>query len=276
VDVVYQTTRSTIDDGEDPMSKAADAPRGNPGDISNWPILKIDYRTDADKVAALLPPGIEPGAEPNVHLSIYNVPVPNVPEYGIFMTVDADYRGQQGFYTLGYGIDQESAIFISRDMNGQPKFPCLTDYYRFGDSVTARCTHQGYTFVEFEGKSTGALANPPDHVENEWWIKVSRAVGGAEKAYDFPPHVVRVKSTYGTTHVENVEGELTLLPSKWDPLATLLPMREYMGARLWWSQFKGRDITLEGPLDPESYWPFVDTIGGSRWPGTMGGPLQTA
>ena len=45
-------------------------PQGNPGDISNWPILKIDYRTDRDKLAALLPPGIEPSDESGVHLSI--------------------------------------------------------------------------------------------------------------------------------------------------------------------------------------------------------------
>ncbi len=249
-------------------------PQIDGGEIANWPILKIDYRTDKARLASLLPPGIDPGREPNVHLSIYQVAVPDVPEYGIFITVDADYRGVQGVYTLGYGIDQESAIFISRDMNGQPKFPCQTDYYRFGDAVTARCTHQGYTFVEFEGKVAATLPIPADHEENEWWIKVSRAVGGVEKAYDFPPHVVRVKSSYATAHVEQVDGELTLLPSKWDPIATLLPMREYQGARLWWPKFLGRAITLEGRLDPDAYWPFVDTIGGSRWPGTMGGPKR--
>ncbi|MBY0400117.1 acetoacetate decarboxylase family protein [Myxococcota bacterium] len=249
-------------------------PQIDGGEIANWPILKIDYRTDKSRIATLLPPGIDPGREPNVHLSIYQVAVPDVPEYGIFITVDADYRGTQGVYTLAYGIDQESAIFISRDMNGQPKHPCVIDYYRFGNAVTARCTHQGYSFVEFEGKVKQTLPNPPNHEENEWWIKVSRAVGGVEKAYDFPPHVVRVKSDYATAHVEEVEGQLTLLPSKWDPIAMLLPMREYLGARLWWPKFLGRAITLEGRLDPEAYWPFVDTIGGSRWLGTMGGPRR--
>ena len=250
------------------------APQGNPGDVSNWPILKIDYRTDADKIAALLPPGIDAGAEPNVHLSIYNVPVPDVPEYGIFMTVDADYRGTAGQYTLGYGIDQESAIFISRDMNGQPKYPAETAYYRVGPGVVARSTHQGYTFMEFKGQTTGVDPGPDQYEENEWWIKVSRAVGGAEKAYDFPPHVVRVKSTYGTAHREKVEGQLTLRDSPWDPIASLLPQRDLVSAHLDWPSFMGRDITLEGALDPEAFWPFSDTIGGSRWPGQNGGPRR--
>ena len=34
------------------------APQGNPGDILNWPMLKVVYRTDPDAIAKLLPPGI--------------------------------------------------------------------------------------------------------------------------------------------------------------------------------------------------------------------------
>ena len=252
----------------------ASGPQINAGEIADWPILKIDYLTDKDKVAKLLPPGIEPGEVPHVNLSIYQVAVPDVPEYGVFMTIDADYRGTPGVYTLGYGIDQESAIFISRDMNGQPKYPCTTTYYRMGKDVTARASHQGYTFLEFRGAVKGAVANPPDHVEHEWWVKVSRAVGGAEKSYDFPPHVVHVKSSYRTAYQEAVEGSLVLRESPWDPIAELLPMRELQTAYLWTPVFLGREITLGAALDPDAYWPFVDTIGGSRWPGRMGGPRR--
>jgi acetoacetate decarboxylase len=251
------------------------APKIDPGDIANWPTLKITYRTDAERIAALLPPGIEPGASSNVYVHIYNYPVPDEPEYGIVVSVDADHRGTRGRYTLGYGIDQESAIFISRDMNGQPKYPCQTIYYRMGQRVSARCTHQGYTFVEFEGRVTGPAKELPEYEQHEWWIKVSRAVGGAEKSYDFPPHVVHVHSAYSTVHRENVEGRLLLRESPWDPIAELLPMREQVSALLDWSAFKSRTITLEAPLDPEAFWPFVDTIGGSRWPGRRGGPRRS-
>ena len=246
----------------------------NPGDILGWPILKIDYPTDADKIAALLPPGIDPSAESNVHLSIYCVPVPDEPEYGVVVSVDADYRGTPGRYALGYGIDQESAVYISKDMNGQPKFLAEIDYYRLGDAVSARCTHHGYTFLEFKGKTTGSAELPETQLEHEWWIKVSRAAGGAEKAYDFPPHVVQVRADYQPVHRETVEGELRLLESPWDPIAELLPMRGAASAYLSTAIPKSRDITLEGRLDPEAFWPHVDTIGSSRWPGTWGGPRR--
>ena len=39
-------------------------PSITPGEIAGWPLLKLVYRTDPDKIADLLPPGIEPGAEP--------------------------------------------------------------------------------------------------------------------------------------------------------------------------------------------------------------------
>ena len=81
--------------------------------------------------------------------------MPDEPEYGIVTTVDANFNGIAGEFTLGYGIDQESAIFVSQETNGQPKYPCTTEFYRLGPQVTARCTHQGYTFVEFKGVSTG-------------------------------------------------------------------------------------------------------------------------
>jgi acetoacetate decarboxylase len=252
------------------------APQTNPGDILNWPILKIKYRTDSEKIAALLPPGLETNEDSNVYLNVYNYPVPTEPEYGILIMVDASYQGQKGRYTLGYGIDQESAIFISRDMNGQPKYPCEVTYYRLANQVTVRCTHQGYTFVEFTGTVTGPSAELPNYEENEWWIKASRAVGGAEKSYDFPPHVVRVHSTYGTAWSEDVDGALSLLPSPWDPLHDLLPMRELVSARLDTPTFLGREITLEGKLNPDAFWPFSDTIGGSRWPGENGGPRKSA
>ena len=116
-------------------------PSITPGEIAGWPLLKLVYRTDPDKIADLLPPGIEPGAHPHVHVNIYNVPVKGEPEYGVSTKVEANYDGMAGYYGIGLGIDQESAIFISQEINGQPKFPCSIVYFRRDDVVEARCTH---------------------------------------------------------------------------------------------------------------------------------------
>jgi len=252
----------------------SNAPKIDPGDILGWPILKIDYPTDPQNIAGLLPPGLDPSDESDVHLSIYNFPVPDEPEFGIVTAVDADYRGEKGMFTLGYGIDQESAVFNSQELNGQPKYLAEIEYWRMGPNVRARCVHQGYSFVELRGQSTGVQPNREPHSEVEWWIKSSRAVGGAEKSYDFPPHVVKVKSDYQTVHQEGVDIDLTLGDSPWDPIARLLPIAGDVTARLCTFRFLARNITLEGPLDPDAFWPHADTIGGSRWQGLRGGPKR--
>ncbi len=83
-------------------------------------------------------------------------------------------------------------------------------------------------------------------------------------------------SKYGTAHRENVEGELILRDSPWDPLASMLPMKEMVESYLWWPIFLDREMTIAGELDAEKFLPFADTISGSRWPGENGGPRKAA
>ena len=245
------------------MSTTTQSPQGTPGDIVNWPMLKISYRTDPQAIAALLPPGIEPGAQPNVNVTIYNVPVQAEPEYGVVINVEADYQGTAGEYTLALGIDQEAPLFICQELWGQPKYPVEAHYYRLGDHVEAKVIHQGCTFIEFSGDVVRTLPNPPDHEQHEWWIKCVRGVDPTQPKYDFPPHVVHVYSKYGTAHLQELKGQLILRESAWDPIATLLPLREQLSARLWTPVFKDRSITLAGELDGAAYFPFADTI--SAW-----------
>ena len=251
----------------------SDTPMTPPGEVGGHPKLVLRYPTDAGCIAALLPPGLEPTGEAMVQIGVYCVPVYGEPEYGVSTKVPARFDGVDGQYCLGIGIDQEAAIFISRETNGQPKFPCSVRFYRLGDEITARCTHQGRTFLDFRGTVSGPGNRTGEPVEeNEWWIKVSRAVGGVERAYDFAPHVVRVRTAGSITHSEKLDGDMVLRDSAWDPYTQLLPQRGAASAELVTTRHTEREITLAGPLDPDAFWPHVDTIGGSRWPGDRGGP----
>jgi len=256
-----------------------DIPTTRPGEVAGQPKLVLRYPTDPDRIAALLPPGLDAVGEPVVQVNVYCVPVHGEPEHGISTKVPARYAGVDGTYCLGIGIDQESAIFISHETNGQPKFPCAVRYFRLGDEVHAIATHQGYTFLDFRG--TVAEGADTHHrvgeelADDEWWIKVSRAVGGTEGAYDFPPHVVRVHTEGVVTHVEPLDGELVLPDSPWDPIAELLPRRGPATAELVTTRHTARSISLAGTLDPVAFWPYADTIGGSRWPGERGAPRRS-
>jgi acetoacetate decarboxylase len=251
---------------------------GAPGDMTGWPKLVIRYPTDASAIEALLPPGLEPCGEPVVQLGVYCVPVHGEPELGISTKVPARFAGVDGAYSLGIGIDQESAIFVSRETNGQPKFPCSVRYVRLGDEVHASATHQGTTFLSYRGTlapgATTDVAEPVGEVtEHEWWIKYAREVGGG-RGYDLPPRVVRVSTSGVATAVERLDGELVLRDSDWDPYTTLLPARGPATAQLVTMWHTGRTIAVAGELDPDAFWPYADTIGGSRWPGERGAPRR--
>lgn len=244
----------------------AKAPQGNPGDIMNWPMLKMEYRTDAAAISSLLPPGFTVGADPIVYLTVYNYPVMDVPEYGAVIAVAADYNGMVGQYALGYAIDQENAVYVSREHWGQPKYLADISYYRLMGDVSAKVTHARHTFIEFNG-SVSKTDGPGDEIEiNEWWVKCVRDVSMEPMKYDFPPEVIRVYQKYKTAFRQTLKGELILRESADDPLAQRLPVREVVDTYLWTPDFLDRNITKAGKLDPEGFWPFAETIGGTRFP----------
>jgi acetoacetate decarboxylase len=242
--------------------------------VSGWPKLVVRYPTDPAAIAALLPPGLEPCGEPWVQINVYCVPVHGEPEHGISTKVPARFGEVEGAYCLGIGIDQESAIFVSQETNGQPKFPCDVRYFRLGDAVHARATHQGTTFFEYRGSPAGTVEPDGAEVtEHEWWIKHSRAVGG-ECGFDLDPLVVQVTTSGVRTRVEQLDGELVLRDSDWDPYTALLPRRGDAVAELVSTRHTGRSIRAAGKLEAEAFWPYADTIGGSRWPGDRGAPRR--
>lgn len=252
----------------------SELPQGNPGDALNWPMLKIKYLTDPENIAKLLPPGIEPGSKPEVILTVYNFPVNGHPEFGLVTAVAAKHDDKEGEFALGYAIDRESEIFVSQEKFGQPKYPADITYFRIMDYVSAKVTHQRYTFFEYEGQVTETVDPGEEFVVNEFWVKYSRKASYTETGFDFPPHVVDVYSKYGTALKQKVQGKLTLRDSPWDPIAQNLPVKSELDAYLWTPIFLDRTVNLGKPLDADAFEPYANTIGNSRWPGENGGPKK--
>lgn len=255
---------------------SASAPDGGasaPGDVLGLPKLVIRYPTEEAAAAALLPPGFDPCGDPTVQVNFYCAPVHGEPELGVSTRVPAAVDGRPGAYCLGIGIDQESAVFISRDTNGQPKFPCAVRYVRMGAEVLAAATHQGTTFAEYRGTSAGVVEADDPVEETEWWIKASPAVGGGP-GFDLPPRVVQVTTAGRRVRVESLVGDLQLRDSDWDPYTTLLAPTGPATAELVTTRVTGRTIEPGPLLDADAVAPWLDNIGGSRWPGRRGAPRR--
>ena len=158
------------------------------------------------------------------------------------------------------------AIYPSREHWGQPKYLADIAYYRLMGDVSARVTHAGHTFIAFNG-AVSKTDGPGGEIEiNEWWIKNVRHVSMEPLRYDYPPEVVRVYQKYTTAFRQTLKGDLILRESAADPLAQRLPVRQLVDTYLWTPDFLERNITKAGKLDPESFWPFAETIGGTRFP----------
>ena len=206
------------------------------------------------------------GSDPKVFLTFYTFPVMNEPEMGLVMTAAADFEGIAGEYALGYAIDQELAVYVSREHWGQPKYLAEIRYFRMMDHVEAAVTHAGHTFAEFTGDVSGEGPSGETFEVNEWWVKVARSVSMTPNDYDYPPHIVRVRAKYRTAFRQELSGNLVLRDSSVDPLSERLPLREQVEAYLWTPEHLEREITIAGELDGEGFWPFANTVGGTRFP----------
>ncbi len=246
-----------------------------PGDSFNWPMLKMSYLTDAENIRKLLPPCFDAGDEPRVELTAYNFPINNWPEHGLVTKVSCKYKGQEGWFCLGYAIDKEAEIFQSQERFGQPKYPAEVQYHRMGTEVAARAIHQKYTFLEFTGEVKEDMDGGEEFDDFEYWLKYSRRVNIFEPGFDFGPNVVVVKARFGTMKKQRVEGTLKLIESPWDPIAQNLPVRSEVESWLWYPMFIDRTVEMDPEgIDAAAFEPFADTIGNSRWPGVCGGPVK--
>ena len=246
-----------------------------PGEIANWPLLKVVYRTDPDKIADLLPPGIEPGAEPHVHVNIYNVPVKGEPEYGVSTKVDADLRRHARATTA-------SASGSTRSRRSSSARSSTASRSSRARSCTSAATTSSRRAARTRAtrSSSSTVRSPVSSTTRQ--ATTRRTTGGSSRRV---PSVASRRATTSrrtscasrreSTDVrkEIVDGDARAARQPVGPVhRAAADARAGVGAPRVVGVQKSREITLAGPLDPIAFWPYADTIGGSRWPGDRGGP----
>ena len=251
------------------------APQINPGEIANWPLLKIVYRTDHDKIADLLPPGIEPGRRTE-----------RAREH---LQRAGQRRARIRRVHEGPGALRGRARLL-RDRSRHR--PGVGDLHQPGAERPAQVPVL-HRVLPPRRRRRGALHAPGVHVPRVPRAGHRRRRGRVRRVRG-PRVVDQVVARRGRSREELrlpaprrrrrvgrrppcarsiVDGTLVLRDSPWDPYTTLLPMREHAVRRPGLDpDGQSREITLAGPLDPLAFWPYADTIGGSRWPGFKGGP----
>ena len=100
--------------------------------------LWVDYETDPEIIASVLPRPLSPGSEPIVHLNIGDVHMDGGARFGIGnITVRAAHGDVQGEYGLAMPMGSEAAVVGGRETWGEPKKLAECRVERSGDDVVA-------------------------------------------------------------------------------------------------------------------------------------------
>jgi acetoacetate decarboxylase len=194
--------------------------------VKTWATTLVAiYETDPAAVAAVLPPFLQPTADPLVRLTIATVEVGNgYPRFGAgTFAVMCEHEGTVGDYALLMPMTTEQSVIGGRETFGEPKKIGEVSLDREGDRVTASFARMGTTFVELNGRITGELEPTADRVRTSFYVKFLPAVNG--KGFDGEPQLVYCRREESTRKLEKVEGEIVLRESRFDPVADLPVLR---------------------------------------------------
>ena len=182
----------------------------------------VDYETDPELIAQVLPRPLEPGAEPVVHVNVGAIEM-NGRKFGAGnFTVRARHGARQGEYALTMPMGIEAAVVGGRETYGEPKKLAEIALERTGDEVRGTLTRHGITYLELRGRVSGPRQTPPPKETLDFYFKFLIAPDG--KGFDSDPALVYCRRTYWIRSLEPVEGEVILRESPFDPVVDL-PVR---------------------------------------------------
>jgi acetoacetate decarboxylase len=193
--------------------------------VETWATtLTAVYETDPDAIAAVLPQPLTPSTEPLVRVTFASVDIGHGrPPFGAgTFSVEAMHGDLVGGYPLLMPMTTEQAVVGGRETYGEPKKLADVTLNRDGDNIHGWFARMGITFVEIKGRITGEAALTPDRKRTDFYFKF--LLDPAGKGFDSDPSLIHCHREERTRSVFNVEGEVILRESKFDPVADL-PVR---------------------------------------------------
>jgi acetoacetate decarboxylase len=115
----------------------------------NSEMLRVDFLTDPDVVAHIVPPPLQPAAEPLVGAMIGRWRSNCVGDYcGGALYVAASHDEVDGDYVLAMWMDADAAMIFGRDLFGEPKKHASSQVYRSGSRFSGWVDRGGVRLLE--------------------------------------------------------------------------------------------------------------------------------
>ena len=203
-------------------------------DFSAIRALTVSFLSDPSVVAEIIPPPLEPAAEPRATVTVATIGRSNCvgPFDGASINLACHYGGEDGFYCLTMPMSTDTAVVFGRELYAEPKklaeIALEVDVERRRARGTVR--RHGITYIEIEAKLEEApRPQASSSVTRHYYFKYLPQADGSGLAAD--PELVCV-THHGTLHrAASGTGRITFRESRHDPVIDL-PVASIVGASL--------------------------------------------
>lgn len=193
--------------------------------------LSVTFRTDPAAVLAVLPPGLEPAAEPVVTAVVSTWSGGCVGPYGEGAVYVAARHGDlEGDYVPAMFVSTDTALLFGREQFGEPKKLGCVQLHVDGDRAGATLYRDGRRLIRLTaalGPDRGPVAAPPP--THAFTVKSRLAAGGDRLEGDAVVHRLTLRAQVRGRR--RGSGTVVLDGGPHEPLGEL-PVREVLGARL--------------------------------------------
>lgn len=209
------------------------------------------YETEPDLVAAVLPRPLEP-TEPHVRINFAQVDMPSGPLGACTISVKCRNGDLEGTYDLLMVMNIEGAVLGGRETFGEPKKLGDVAFTHEADEVVAVLTRKGTDIVEIRGKVSEELT--PEPLNERWAFYFKFLLDPGNEAFDSDPSLVNVRRTQEDRLRQQIEGEIILRDSAFDPVADL-PVKRVLSI-VYTESHQTQTGEITGTVPSEWIWPF--------------------
>lgn len=182
----------------------------------NGEMLSIDFLSEPDFVASILPPPLEPTDSPTLTAMIGRWQSNCVADfYGGAIYVAARHQGVEGKYVLAMYMDDDVPMIYGRDLFGEPKKLARSELYRRGDQHSGWLERNGVNIIELRADVPEDLGASEGEGVN-FNFKARPAANGIGLEEDAILTQASFHSVVRVAHVGT--GSLTLRGTVHDPL----------------------------------------------------------
>jgi len=183
--------------------------------------LAVQYLTRPEIVREVLPPPLEPAAEPLVTAGIGTLGRSNC--VGAFdggmLCVRARYKEVEGDYCLAMPMSTDVAIIFGRELYGEPKKQARVRLHSDGDVVRASVERMGIEYMSLEARLSETLPIQGPTYADRFHFKFMHAADG--RGLEFDPILVHAHFTQHVRVHRRGLGKVIFKPSHHDPLGEI-------------------------------------------------------